>query len=47
MRRQGLTESDILASYPTLRHEDLTNAWVFVQGHRDEIEQQIRENEEA
>ncbi|OHB74120.1 MAG: hypothetical protein A2Z25_19845 [Planctomycetes bacterium RBG_16_55_9] len=43
----GVNEADLLRSYPTLRAEDLTNAWAYSRGHRDEIEQQIRENEEA
>ncbi|HUY32428.1 MAG TPA: DUF433 domain-containing protein [Pirellulales bacterium] len=47
MRRRGLNESDILRSYPTLRADDLTNAWFYVLAHRAEIEKQIRENEEA
>lgn len=47
MRRQGLSESDVLASYPTLRRDDLAHAWAFVRTHPDEIEQQVRENEEA
>lgn len=45
-RRLGATEAELLRSYPTLRAEDLTNAWAYVRAHRDEIEQQIRENEE-
>ena len=47
MRRQGVIEADILRSYPTLRAEDLAAAWAYVRVHRSEIEQQIRENEEA
>jgi hypothetical protein len=31
----------------TLRAEDLANAWAFVCAHKDEIERQIRENEDA
>lgn len=46
-RRLGVTEADILRSYPTLRAEDLIHAWAYVRAHREEIEQQIRENEEA
>lgn len=46
-RRQGLSEAEILHSYPTLRAEDLVHAWAYVALHRDEIEQQIRANEEA
>jgi uncharacterized protein (DUF433 family) len=40
-------EADILRSYPTLRAEDLASAWAYVRVHRAEIEQQIRDNEEA
>jgi len=46
-RRLGTSEADLLKSYPTLRAEDLANAWAYFRSHRDEIEQQIRENEEA
>ena len=41
----GSSEADILRAYPTLRAEDLTNAWAYYQANRDEIEQQIKENE--
>jgi uncharacterized protein (DUF433 family) len=44
-RRLNLTEADLLRSYPTLRAEDLVNAWAYVRAHRDEIERQIQENE--
>jgi uncharacterized protein (DUF433 family) len=33
--------------YPTLRAEDLANAWAYVRSHREEIEKQIQENEAA
>jgi len=46
-RRLGTSEADLLRSYPTLRAEDLANAWAYVRSHREEIEQQIRENEAA
>lgn len=46
-RRLGTSEADLLRAYPTLRAEDLTNAWAFYRAHREEIEQQIRENEAA
>ena len=46
-KQLGVTEADLLRSYPTLRAEDLANAWAYLRAHRDEIEQQIRENEEA
>lgn len=46
-RRLGATDADLLRAYPTLRAEDVANAWAYVRSHRDEIEQQIRENEAA
>src|SRR6059058_1554611 len=44
-RRLGTSEAELLKSYPTLRAEDLANAWAYVRSHRQEIEQQIAENE--
>ncbi|HXG94550.1 MAG TPA: DUF433 domain-containing protein [Blastocatellia bacterium] len=46
-RRLGTSEADLLRSYPSLRAEDLANAWACVRSHKDEIEQQILENEAA
>jgi uncharacterized protein (DUF433 family) len=46
-RNLGLSEAEILQCHPTLRAEDLVNAWAYADGHSDEIEQQIRENEAA
>jgi uncharacterized protein (DUF433 family) len=46
-RRLGLTEAQILAAFPALRATDLVNAWSLVADHGDEIDRQIRENEEA
>ncbi len=46
-RRLGTSEADLLRSYPTLRAEDLVQAWAYVRAHRLEIEQQIRDNEDA
>jgi len=46
-RQLGTTEADLLRSYPTLRAEDLANAWAYFRAHHAEIEEQIRENEEA
>ena len=47
MRQLGASEADLLRSYPTLRAEDLANAWAYARLHRDEIGKQIRENEAA
>ncbi len=46
-RKLGASETDLLQWYPTLRAEDLVNAWAYVRSHQEEIEQQIRENEAA
>src|SRR5438876_6176704 len=46
-RRLRTSEADLLRSYPTLRAEDLAHAWAYVRAHRDEIDRQIRENEDA
>ena len=46
-RRLGTGEAELLQSYPTLRAEDLVQAWAYVRAHRTEIEQDIRDNEDA
>jgi uncharacterized protein (DUF433 family) len=46
-RRLGASEADLLRDYPGLRAADLVNAWAYVAAHGEEIERQIRENEEA
>ena len=46
-RRLGVSEHALLAAYPSLRAEDLANAWAYVRSHRAEIEAQIRENAAA
>ena len=44
-RRLGTSEAELLRVYPTLRAEDLANAWAFVRSHREEVTQQIEANE--
>jgi uncharacterized protein (DUF433 family) len=46
-RELGTSEADLLRAYPTLHAEDLANAWAYARAHKDEIEQQIRDNEAA
>jgi uncharacterized protein (DUF433 family) len=46
-RQLGSSEKTMLEAYPSLRAEDLTNAWAYVRSHRAEIEEQIRLNEQA
>jgi uncharacterized protein (DUF433 family) len=44
-RRLGVAEAELLRWYPTLRAEDLANAWAYCRAHPAEIDEQIRENE--
>ncbi|HEX5445881.1 MAG TPA: DUF433 domain-containing protein [Pirellulales bacterium] len=46
-RQLGSNEAELLRAYPTLRAQDLVNAWAYVDGHREEIARQIVENEDA
>lgn len=46
-RKLGGSEEDLLGAYPTLDSDDLANAWAYYLSHKDEIEQQITENENA
>jgi len=46
-KRLGTSEADLLGSYPSLIAEDLSNAWAYYRSHKEEIEKQIKENEEA
>jgi uncharacterized protein (DUF433 family) len=45
-RQLGSSEADLLTAYPSLRSEDLSNAWAFYRLHREEIDRQIQLNEE-
>src|SRR6185437_5120267 len=45
MRHLGFSESQILASYPTLTAGDLVQAWGYVALHKEEIDREIEENE--
>jgi len=46
-RRLGTSEEALLKAYPSLRAEDLANAWAYVRSHRAEIDAQSRDNESA
>lgn len=46
-RNLGTSEADILRAYPTLRAEDLTNAWSYYRSNKSVIDEQILENEAA
>ena len=47
MRQLGISEPDILSSFPTLRAVDLVEAWSYVAANSEEIERAIRDNEEG
>lgn len=44
-QQAGATEADLLQSYPSLRAEDLLNAWAYYRANKEEIESEILENE--
>jgi uncharacterized protein (DUF433 family) len=46
-RRLGASEADLLHAYPSLRAEDLVNAWAYSQLHRAEIDEAIAAHEAA
>ncbi|MCX6876529.1 MAG: DUF433 domain-containing protein [Verrucomicrobia bacterium] len=46
-RRQGMTDAAILGAFPTLTAEDLTNAWAYTRGHRDEMDRESAANDDA
>ena len=46
-RRLGWDDARLLANFPTLRTSDLECAWRYVASNQREIEQAIREQEEA
>jgi uncharacterized protein (DUF433 family) len=45
-RDLGASEAQLLLDYPSLRAEDLVNAWSYYRDHREEIDREIRENED-
>jgi len=46
-RNLGISEEQMLHDYPTLRVEDLYNAWNYYRAHKAEIDSEIFENENA
>ncbi|MDF5717655.1 MAG: DUF433 domain-containing protein [Rhizonema sp. NSF051] len=46
-RRIGYSEADLFTSYPSLSATDIANAWVYAEAFPDEIEADIRENDEV
>lgn len=46
-KKQGLSDARILQHHPDLTPADLAIAWEYYATHRDEIDQAIKEAEEA
>ena len=46
-RNQGITDERLLEMYPTLSPSDLDAAWNYYLSNRDEIDQDIKSNEDA
>lgn len=46
-RQLGLSDAELLRNYPSLRAEDLANAWSYARAHAAEIESAISHNEAA
>jgi uncharacterized protein (DUF433 family) len=46
-RQMGCSESELLINYPSLSATDLANAWAYAAAFPDEIEAEIRENDEV
>jgi uncharacterized protein (DUF433 family) len=46
-RRQGMGDAAILAAFPVLTAEDLTNAWNYARANCGEMDREISENGDA
>ena len=46
-KKMGMNDSNLLASYPALRQQDLNNAWAYYKANKKEIDTDIQENAEA
>lgn len=45
LHQLGVSEADLLRSYPAIKATDLAHAWTYANLHEAEIEQDIAENE--
>ena len=46
-KKLGADDSTLLSSYPSLRQQDLNNAWAYYKANKKEIDKDIQENAEA
>lgn len=47
LRRQGLTDAELLSAYPDLTAADLVNIWAYAYAHLDEIEAALERHDVA
>ena len=45
-KKLGADDSTLLSSYPSLRQQDLNNAWAYYKANKKEIDKDIQENTE-
>lgn len=46
-QKSGMSDQELLSQYSTLTADDLRNAWNYYRANREEVENQIQENEVA
>lgn len=46
-RNAGVGDAELLENFPTLRPQDLLNAWNYYRTYQEEIDREIAENNEA
>jgi uncharacterized protein (DUF433 family) len=46
LKKAKVTDVNLLKAYPTLRQQDLLNAWAYYKASKKEIDQDIKENNE-
>jgi uncharacterized protein (DUF433 family) len=47
LKNEGASDAILLDAYPSLRQQDLNNAWVYYKTQKKEIDLDIKENHEA
>lgn len=47
LRRQGLTDAELLRAYPDLKAADLVNIWAYAYAHEEEIEAALERHDVA
>ncbi len=45
-KKMGMNDNLLLASFPSLRHQDLNNVWAYYKANKKEIDKDIVENNE-